>query len=126
MSISTKNFHPSTDPKLKCTCGSAFCDERSVKQGILDKVQSIRDDVGRPLTITSGGRCPYHFSELRRTRPADHQKCIAVDIEVGNGFERSEIIRMGLKYGANAIGAAHNFVHLGWRENVVDTLWVYK
>ena len=84
---------------------------------MLDKVQLIRDDAKRGLVITSGGRCPNHPDEIKRTKPADHQNCVAVDIRVYGGIERMELVRLGLKHGANAIGVAKTFVHLGWRED---------
>ncbi len=78
--ISTKNFNPTTDPKLLCTCGHLECDKRSVKQLYLNQVQLIREDANRPLIITSAGRCPYHPNEIHRKEPADHQECRGVDI----------------------------------------------
>ncbi len=125
MPAKTENFNVKTDPKLICTCGHPDCDKRSVKQSILNKIQLIRDELDRPLTITSGGRCPNHKSEIKRTTPADHQKCIAVDIAVSNGYERSEIVELGFAFGADAIGVAKGFVHLGWRNNSKLVMWVY-
>ena len=78
--ISTKNFNPTTDPKLLCTCGHLECDKRSVKQLYLNQVQLIREDANRPLVITSAGRCSYHPNEIHRKKPADHQECRGVDI----------------------------------------------
>ena len=123
--IKTKNFNPTTDPKLLCTCGHKLCDKRSVKQEVLDKVQLVRDDVDRGMVVTSAGRCPYHPDEVQRTTPADHQKCIAVDVRVSGGVQRMEMVTLGLKHGATAIGVAKTFVHLGWRENAPLVMWVY-
>jgi zinc D-Ala-D-Ala carboxypeptidase len=123
--ISTKNFNPAFDNKLICTCSHSKCDKRSVKQHVLDMVQLVRDDAMRPLTITSGGRCQYHDSEKYRSVPADHQRCIAVDIAVSNGLERAELVELGLKHGFNAIGVAKTFVHLGYREGSQNVIWVY-
>ena len=123
--ISTLNFHPDTDPKLLCTCGHPECDKRSVSQLVLEWAQIIREDAGRPLTITSGGRCPNHPSEIHRTTPADHQNCVAVDIAVKGGIERGEIVRMGIMRGFNAIGVAKTFVHLGYRSGAPLVMWVY-
>jgi len=123
--IKTKNFHPDFDTKLKCTCGHPLCDERSVKQSVLDKVQLIRDKSNRPLTINSGGRCPNHPDELNRTTPADHQKGIGIDISVNGGLERGQLVKLGLKHGFNAIGVAKTFVHLGYREGKPLVMWTY-
>jgi hypothetical protein len=123
--IQTKNFKPSIDKKLLCTCGDSECDKRSVNQGVLNMVQLVRDDAMRGLTITSGGRCQYHKKEKHRTTPADHQKCIAVDIAVNGGAERGQLVKLGLKHGFNAIGVAKTFVHLGYREGEQLVVWTY-
>jgi len=123
--IQTKNFKPSTDKKLLCTCGNPKCDKRSVNQGILNMVQLVRDDAMRGLTVTSGGRCPNHPKELCRITPADHQNCVAVDIAVSGGLERGQLVKLGLKHGFNAIGVAKAFVHLGFREGSPTVMWVY-
>ena len=123
--IATKNFNPTTDPKLVCTCGRRGCDKRSVKQETLDKVQLVRYDAKRPLTLRSGGRCPLHLDEYKRDKPADHQNCVGVDIAVSNGIERMEIVALGLKHGATAIGVGKSFVHLGWRDTKRHVMWKY-
>ena len=123
--IQTKNFNPKTDPKLLCTCGHVDCDKRSVNQGVLNSIQHIRDEVCRPLTITSGGRCKNHIDELNRKVPADHQKGISVDIYVAGGIERGEIVKKGIERGFNAIGVAKTFVHLGYRKDEKLVMWNY-
>ena len=117
MTIQTENFNPETDPKLLCTCGHPDCDERSVSQEHLNKVQRVREIVDHRLSVTSGGRCPHHLEEIHRTTPADHQKCQAVDVAV-NGATRGNVIRAGLAAGCNAIGVAKTFVHLGYRADL--------
>lgn len=124
--IKTKNFSPDTDPKLLCTCGHPDCDQRSVSQEHLHRVQVVRDIVG-PLTVTSGGRCPNHPNELHRTTPADHQKQLGVDVAV-TGTTRGNVVDAGIKAGCNAIGVAKTFVHLGYRPELPHghiTMWVY-
>ena len=123
--VYTKNFHPDSDPKLLCTCGHVDCDKRSVNQETLDRVQELREAIARPLTVTSGGRCPNHSNEIHRTTPADHQKGLAVDIAVSGGFERAEIVQFALVLGFNAIGVAKAFVHLGYRVNQPLVMWTY-
>ena len=123
--VKTKNFSVIGDPKLICTCGHINCDKRSVKQSTLTRLQKVRDDVMRPLTVTSGGRCPNHQNEVNRKTPADHQKGIGIDIAVNGGAERAQLVKFGLKHGFNAIGVAKTFVHLGFREGEQPVIWVY-
>lgn len=124
--IKTKNFNPESDHKLLCCCGHTECDKRSVHQWALNLIQMIRDDANRPLRITSGGRCPKHPNEVHRKKPADHQKCQAVDIAVYNGEQRAEIVMLALKHGADAIGIDKHFVHVGFRgETDKVVMWTY-
>jgi zinc D-Ala-D-Ala carboxypeptidase len=126
--IKTNNFNPTTDPKLLCTCGHKECDKRSVTQDTLDMMETVRVNVGRPLTVTSGGRCTRHPNELHRTTPADHQKGQALDIFVRNGLERGQLVEVGILCGFNAIGVAKSFVHLGYRHELCSdqlVMWVY-
>lgn len=125
--IKTKNFNPYSDPRLLCTCGNPDCDQRSIDQETLNNLQSVRDDIGQPLTVTSGGRCPNHPDEQHRKTPADHQKCKGIDVAV-NGSTRGNAVNAGIKAGFNAIGVAKTFVHWGYRPELPDghiTMWVY-
>ena len=125
--IQTRNFKPSTDPKLLCTCGHPDCDKRSVSQEHLDRVQVVRELVDHSLTVTSGGRCPFHPDECHRTTPADHQNRVGIDVSV-NGSTRGNVVQAGIDAGCNAIGVAKTFVHLGYRKDLPAghlTMWVY-
>lgn len=127
MQVQTKNFNPETDKKLLCTCGHPKCDRRSVSQEHLNRVQKAREIVNHGLTVTSGGRCPYHPDEINRTTPADHQNLNGLDVGV-YGSTRGNIVQAGINVGCNAIGVAKTFVHLGYREGIPKgevIMWVY-
>jgi hypothetical protein len=124
--IHTKNFHPGVDTKLLCTCNDERCDKRSISQEHLDRIQRVRNITG-PLSVTSGGRCPYHPDEIHRTTPADHQRGNGGDV-LCNGSTRGNIVAAGLAAGCNALGVANSFVHLGHRPELPKghiTMWVY-
>lgn len=126
--IQTKNFNPVDDPKLKCTCGHLECDERSVNQRVLDRIQLIRDDLQAPMVITSGGRCPNHPSEVRRTKPADHQNQVAVDVLCKSVTMRNKLMVLAGRHGAKSVAAGSNFVHIGFRDTPLDKVvsWEYS
>ena len=113
--IQTSNFNPTTDPKLKCTCGHPLCDKPSVSQHTLNRVQLMRDDANRPFTITSGGRCKYHPNEARKHKVGDHGEYVAVDIAYSTELERNEIMVLAGRYGATAVAVGKDFVHCAWR-----------
>ena len=123
--IQTKNFNPKSDPKLLCTCGHKDCDQRSVNQETLDKLQAVREWLSVPMTVTSGGRCPNHPNEVHRTKPADHQKGIGVDVRYRSEKEKNLIMLYAAKAGFTAIAAGKNFVHLGNRPQLHFTTWSY-
>ena len=127
--ISTKNFNPKTDKKLLCTCGDPRCDKRSVSQEVLNMAQQGRDIVNRPLSVHSGGRCPFHPNEIHRVVPADHQKQQGIDIGCNNGLERGELVKVGIAVGFNAIGIGKSFVHWGYRPELPEgvlIVWEYS
>lgn len=114
--IKTKNFNPTTDPKLLCTCGHVKCDQRPVGQITLNQVQAIRDDLGQPMAITSGGRCPHHPAEQRKTRPGDHQRGFAVDVSCIDIQHETKLKVLAGRHGATRVagGAYCGFVHIAW------------
>lgn len=123
--VHTKNFHPDTDHKLLCTCGHTECDKRSVNQETLDKAQLVRDWLKRAVRVTSGGRCPHHPDEQHRTKPADHQKGIGIDVAYKSIEERNLIMMYGVRAGFTAIAESSGFVHLGNRPQTHLTTWSY-
>jgi len=117
MSASSKNF---SAEELQCTC----CGSEGVQQWALDKLQAVRDMVGRPLTITSSYRCSNHPVEARKSKAGTHNQGIAFDIYVSSGAERHELITTGLLVGANGIGVDKNFIHLDFRDTT-PVVWTY-
>jgi len=118
MLAETKNFKPD---ELKCSC----CGHHGVQQSALDKLQQIRDKVGRPLIITSAYRCKDHPAEAVKQRPGQHHTGVAFDIAVSNGVERMEIVQQALALGAKGVGVAKGFVHVDFRLTDFPVCWVY-
>lgn len=116
--ISTKNFHPDTDKKLKCTCGHPDCDQRSIDQSSLNNLQKIRDDLGHPITVTSAGRCSYHPNEIKKSAPGDHQKRKAADVKCDNEQLETKLKVLAGRHGATRVagGSYCGFVHIAWTE----------
>lgn len=126
----TKNFNPETDPKLLCTCEHPSCDRRGVRQDVLNNIQKIRDDAGRPITITSGGRCPNHRYEVNKSQPGDHQKQVAVDIACDDDEMETKLKVLAGRHGATRVagGAYCGFIHCAWTETDRTDVptWSYK
>lgn len=117
----TKNFNPEIDKKIKCTCGHPDCDQRSVNQDILDMLQCVREDYGKPMIITSGGRCPNHPDQVRKVDPngGDHTRGDGVDVAVSDREDFNRLAVLAGRHGFNAIGDGldRGFIHLGHRSH---------
>ena len=116
--IKTADFNPEIDTKLLCTCGHELCDQRSVSQSALDKVQLIRSDIRQPMTVTSGGRCPNHPNELTKSSPGDHQLQEAVDIACNDIDFETKLKVLAGRHGATRVagGAYCGFVHIAFTQ----------
>jgi hypothetical protein len=112
--IQTNNFNPKVDTKLLCTCGHKDCDERSISQETLNKVQLVRDDYNRPMPVTSGGRCPNHPDELKKDYPGDHQRQYGLDIRYKSVLERNKLMVLAGRHGATRVAFGKTFVHMAW------------
>ena len=121
MTASTKNFNPETDRRLTCSCG---CKANEVEQWALDKLQLVRDDYGKGMTVRSGYRWPKLEAEARKEKPGTHNKGVAFDIACDNGYDRLRLVELGRKHGAKGIGVAKTFVHLDWRDGL-PVMWSY-
>ena len=118
MTIKTKNFNPAIDRMLVCQCRHEKCDKRSVDQESLNKIQLIRDDLGQPMIITSGGRCQHHQNEIDKTEPSDHQLQKAVDVLCTTGMQETKLKVLAGRHGATRVagGAYCGFLHIAFTD----------
>ena len=116
---SSKNF---SESELKCSC----CGQSGVQQWALDKLQAIRDEYNKGMTITSSYRCSSHPVEARKGsgKAGTHNQGIAFDVYVSNGAQRYELVSLAIKHGANGIGVEKNFIHIDFRDTT-RVVWVY-
>lgn len=113
----SKNF---SESELVCSC----CGKSGVQQWALDKLQAIRDEYGKPMTITSSYRCENHPVERSKAKAGTHNQGIAFDVHVYGGNDRYELVSLAMKHGANGIGVDKNFVHIDFRDSI-RVVWVY-
>lgn len=118
-------FNYDTDPKLACSC----CGDRRMKPGFLRLLDGIREEVGEPLTIVSGYRCPKHNDKVSSTGPnGPHTTGKAVDIKSDSRL-RFKIVEAAMKQGINRIGIARTFIHIDDLDELdgfpADRIWSY-
>lgn len=79
------------------------------------RLQALRDEYGKPLTITSGYRSPNHSIEASKQQPGVHTRGLACDVGV-SGHDAYEILKLALKHGFTGIGikqkGSGRFLHL--------------
>lgn len=123
----TKNF---TTDEMACTC----CGKSDMDENFMKTLQSIRDEMQRPLRITSGFRCQAHNQIISTTgKHGPHTKAKACDILI-SGADAMRLFAVAQKHGVSGIGMnqrgkhAKRFVHLDTltpEEGPRPTVWTY-
>lgn len=101
----TRNF--STD-EMMCHCG---CMDSDMDSDFMKQLQEIRDEMKRPLKISSGVRCEKHNQKVSSTGkngPHVHRK--AVDIIIA-GADALRLIDVARKHGMSGIGISQRGPH---------------
>lgn len=103
-----------TFDEMACRCGCNTC---RMDPAVLDKLQHLRDLLGRPLPVSSGYRCANHSAEIKKSRPGQHFYGRAVDITVSHD-DAGDLVALawqaGWSVGVNQKGAGR-FIHLDRR-----------
>lgn len=102
----TENFFAD---EFECKCG---CGLNNIHPEIVRLLQVIRDEIKRPLVITSGSRCIVHNAKVGGTSTSDHLLGIAVDIDCFNALDRRELVQSALKAGVPTLGINKKFIHI--------------
>ena len=123
----TRNF--STNEMACSHCQKADMDEEFMRV-----LQSIRDEMQRPLKITSGFRCEKHNAKVSSTgKNGPHTFGKAADILI-SGADAMRLFAVAQKHGVSGVGMSQRgdhskrFVHLDIlspAEGPRPTVWTY-
>lgn len=123
----TKNF---SKLEMACKCGKMCGTEMDAS--FMHKLQSLRDVVKIPLTITSGARCPYWNKTVGGAEKSRHvgvkgvRWAKAADIACRNSSQRFWIVSHAIKLNTfGGIGIADTFIHLDSRLQEMGKIWTY-
>jgi len=128
----TKNF---SSAEMMCSCG---CGEDSMDPDFMTILQNIRDDMNRPLRVSSAVRCAKHNSRVSSTgKDGPHvprkNGTAASDILIA-GADALRLIDIARKHGVSGVGISQRgthskrFIHL---DTISDshhprpTMWSY-
>lgn len=91
------------------------CGSEGIKEELVAKLQELRNLYGKPMTITSGYRCPLHPVERKKNAPGTHAEGIAADVGV-QGEAAIELLHKAITVGFKGIGVQQKgtgrFIHL--------------
>jgi len=119
----TKNFSRS---EIKCPC----CGLDNISKLLMNDLQSVRDEIDRPMTITSGVRCAAHNAKIGGVAasshvPRDDGPGWAVDIACSASRDRYHLLSILCRF-FNRIGMGATFVHVDIDpEKTGDVMWDY-
>jgi zinc D-Ala-D-Ala carboxypeptidase len=110
MTIDWSKYPNFTQGEFACK-HTGICDMRPE---FLAKLQALRVEFGRSMTVISGYRHPTHPVEARKGHAnGEHTKGACADIACDNGADRYRLVQLALKHGFTRIGIAKTFLHLG-------------
>jgi len=98
-----------------CSCGAD-----KISSVLIEKLQKVRNIIGRPIIITSGVRCEFYNASIKASMnsshiPDKHGIGNAVDIACTNSKDRYEVVELAQKFfkriGISG-GQCGGFVHL--------------
>jgi uncharacterized protein YcbK (DUF882 family) len=88
--------------------------ENNMQPEFMEKLQAIRTEFGKGMTITSGFRSLKHPIEAKKLHSnGEHTTGNCADVLCVTGSDRFKLIQLALKHGITRIGVAKNFLHLG-------------
>jgi hypothetical protein len=84
----------------------------------MDKLQALRDKLGKPMIVNSAYRSPEHNRRVGGAKRSKHMEAIAFDVRMDN-HDPDTYIAAALSVGFNGIGTypKQNFVHVDARPN---------
>ena len=82
---------------------------------LLDKLQKLRDTIGKPIIINSGYRTLKYNKKIGGVSSSQHLLGKAADIRV-NGISPKELAKIAEKIGFNGIGIYKTFLHVDVRK----------
>ena len=124
----SKNF---SKLEIMCPCG---CGTDKISPVLIEKLQKVRNIIGRPLIITSGVRCEFYNESIKASMssshvPDDSGTGNAVDIACTNSNERYELVEVAQKFFQRigiSSGSYGGFIHLDVdRSKVQEVMWLY-
>lgn len=117
-----------TTTEFTCRCNNPNCTRQRISVELINRVEAIRNVIGRPIKVHSGFRCSFRQEELRQQGyetakgVSQHELGNALDMSVNPmGAEFLNLCKSQFK----AVGVALTFIHCDTRDDATRH-WAYK
>jgi len=97
-----------TQEEYACPC----CGESEMDDNFVERLDSLRWKINRPLILNSAYRCDKKNKEVGGVKGSAHTKGLAVDIRCSNSQERYQLLKWAYSLGFSGIGIADTFIHI--------------
>ena len=89
-------------------------------------LESVRNELGKPVVITSGYRTEAHNEKVGGKPNSSHLKGLAADIACKDSKYRFELVRELMEHGIDRIGIGNTFIHIDIDDSKSsDVIWTY-
>ena len=112
----TKNFKST---EFDCHCKNKECKVTIIDEKFVEKIQQIRDMLGKPVSFSSAYRCILHNPTVSKALLSIHQSGAAVDV-IGLSKEDTIKVKDLAKKLGLSIGHHSVFTHLDGRKDRVE------
>jgi uncharacterized protein YcbK (DUF882 family) len=96
---------------------------------LLEMLDTLRENYGYPIKLTSTYRSSEHPIEAKKAKPGEHTYGAAVDIACIGGEATFKLVKAAIETGFTRIGISrkNNFVHvgIGYPGAPETTIWTY-
>lgn len=93
--------------------------EVKVDPELVEKLQKLRDTVGKPIIINSAYRTPEYNKQIGGVGGSQHIEGKAADIRI-NGYTPKQVRDLAKKIGFRGIGIYPTFTHVDVRANASE------
>jgi zinc D-Ala-D-Ala carboxypeptidase len=112
--------------EFACKCKNDDCVEQRISKNYIEKLQKVREEFGKSITITSGYRCLKHNRSIGSSDTSQHPKGNAAD-KVVPAADMAKLYELCEKH-FKAVGDARHrkapFIHTDDREDK-ERRWTY-
>jgi len=107
--------------EFDCQCG---CGTGTISDSLVQKLELVRVEYGRPMRINSGIRCLEHNRNIGSKDTSSHIKCLAADVGCTNMSERFTLIQILMKH-FQRVGINKKFIHVDVDTDKPNGVFVY-